>query len=340
MEPTLYSANLDVSFADGDTYPKGSEVAMSVSSLHHLEWRNLLCTKLLSLHKKAALCDTRLRVSDSDRDLRAHGCVLSAASPVLLSQLERDDDHLCLPADLNYPRHVWQRLLQFIYSGTVTLTSTSQAAEVLEAAETLELQMLVNLCEHYMQHVGSVEDVTTNIPHTTYVGNIDMNTSEHSFDNKVCTSEAVARAEEHKWVGTRPDNVILKCSVIDRAQSASRRERGRILLPCHGQSRTLQNKLNIPERGEEKNTLSLPDAQCVDMRSCDEMELMSSDETSDRQGRTDVESQQKVEVNQCMHDAGQGMTTFKPVQIEHSCNKIRCFLLTTSNNHIIQNRLS
>ena len=265
----------------------------------------------MSLHKKSALCDTRLRVSDSDCHLRAHGCVLSAASPVLLSQLERDDDHLCLPADLNYPRHVWQRLLQFIYSGTVTLASTSQAAEVLEAAETLELQMLVNLCEHYVQRMGNV--VATDRPNTTYVGNTDiMNTSEHSFDSKVCTSETVAGVDERKWAGTQPDNVSLKCSVIDRGQSASRRENSETRLPCHDQSRTLQNKLKVPERGEEKNTLSLPDAQCVSTRSCDETELMSSTEASEGQGHTDVDSQQKVVVNQGMHGAEQGMTTSQP----------------------------
>lgn len=294
---------MDVSFgfADGDTYPAGV-VTMSVTNLNHLEWTNFLCRNLMSLRKKAALCDTRLRLSDSDSDLLAHGCVLTAASPVLMSQLQRDkdNDHLCLPSDLNYPCHVWLCLLQFIYSGSVTLTSTSQAAEVLEAAETLELEMLVYLCEFYMQHVGIATEVATKTSHSNWLSesSTDLNKIEPVLDKKIMTSDVVPRGHKHRDAETCPNRVISKSSSRNCPKSAERIESSEILLTYHDKTLTLQNKVKFKEIIEQEKVNLLPNDPCMYTRSCEESDLMiGQSEVNGGLDRTGVQSQQSIDIN-------------------------------------------
>ena len=85
----------------------------------------------------------------------AHACVLMAVSPTLKTWLAGDPIQGCHSVEMeSISCETWGTLLDFIYSGTVSVES-DQVQSVLEAAEKLQMQSLVRVCADAMNTSSS-----------------------------------------------------------------------------------------------------------------------------------------------------------------------------------------
>ena len=94
------------------------------------------------MRQTSSFSDVIIR-ADNGRVFTAHACVLAAASPVLKTQLLASHHYLDMS---NISDHIWEIMLQFIYTGALKIENTSEIPSVLETCELLELTGLITLC--------------------------------------------------------------------------------------------------------------------------------------------------------------------------------------------------
>ena len=107
-------------------------------------------------------CDTEIRASDGER-LSAHACVVAAGSPVLrrllLRQTKLRRSLVVRGQDVRVCGAIWRVVLQLMYTGRAFVT-TARLADLLLAAETLQIDRLRSLCASLLDDIDPDVDVT------------------------------------------------------------------------------------------------------------------------------------------------------------------------------------
>lgn len=129
----------------------------------HKTWCASLCHTLDDMRQSSGFSDVIIR-ADNGHVFTAHACVLAAASPVLKTQLLASHHYLDMP---NISRHMWEVVLQFIYTGNLKIENTSEIPSILETCELLELTGLITLCKDLLmdnkqegKHVAKTHSVS------------------------------------------------------------------------------------------------------------------------------------------------------------------------------------
>ena len=117
-------------------------VAVTMVLKKHKTWCASLCHTLGDMRQSSSFSDVIIR-ADNGRVFTAHACVLAAASPVLKTQLLASHHYLDMS---NISDHIWEVMLQFIYTGALKIENTSEIPSILETCELLELTGLITLC--------------------------------------------------------------------------------------------------------------------------------------------------------------------------------------------------
>jgi len=105
-------------------------------------WCVSLCSSLDSLRQNSAFLDVIISADDG-RILRAHTCVLAAASSVLKTELSAHCHQLHIPG---ISGQTWEAVLHFIYTGEIQVTKAQEVANLLKACHRLGLAKLANMC--------------------------------------------------------------------------------------------------------------------------------------------------------------------------------------------------
>ena len=113
-------------------------------------WCTSLCHTLDDM-RKTTFSDVIIQTAGDDV-LKAHNCILAAASPVLKTRLVLSQHYLYIP---KISKRTWEILLQFIYTGNLAVSQLSEIHDVLRIAKQLEMTGLTSLCEDVLE--GSVE---------------------------------------------------------------------------------------------------------------------------------------------------------------------------------------
>ena len=99
-------------------------------------WCSYLCRTLDTLRRTSAFSDVTISAEDG-RILRAHSCVLAAASPVLKTELASGQRRLDIP---DISGDTWETVLSFVYTGEVTGVNVEGMAKLHEACRLLRLR--------------------------------------------------------------------------------------------------------------------------------------------------------------------------------------------------------
>ena len=105
-------------------------------------WCVSLCSSLDSLRQNSAFLDVIISAEDG-RILRAHTCVLAAASSVLKTAMSAHCHQLHIPG---ISGETWESVLHFIYTGEVQITKAQKVANLLKAGHRLGLVKLAKMC--------------------------------------------------------------------------------------------------------------------------------------------------------------------------------------------------
>lgn len=120
-------------------------------------WCKSLCHTLNTLRESSMFSDVIIR-ADNGRIFRAHTCILAASSCVLKAQLLRSQHYVDIP---NITEHMWQVLLQFMYSGTVEIGDVVEIPSIVEIGKQLQLTELVSVCEDLFKGTTQKDTCTT-----------------------------------------------------------------------------------------------------------------------------------------------------------------------------------
>ena len=99
-------------------------------------WCSYLCRTLDTLRRTSAFSDVTISTDDG-RILRAHSCVLAAASPVLKTELASGQRRLDIPG---ISGDTWETVLSFVYTGEVMGVDVEGMDKLLEACRCLRLR--------------------------------------------------------------------------------------------------------------------------------------------------------------------------------------------------------
>ena len=113
-------------------------------------WCTSLCHTLDDM-RKTTFSDVIIQ-AEGDDVLKAHNCILAAASPVLKTRLVLSQHYLYIP---KISKRTWEILLQFIYTGNLAVSQVSEIHDVLRIAKQLEMTGLTSLCKDVLK--GNVE---------------------------------------------------------------------------------------------------------------------------------------------------------------------------------------
>ena len=113
-------------------------------------WCVSLCHTLCEMRQSSSFSDVIIQ-ADGDNVLKAHTCVLAAASPVLKTQLLLSQHYLYVP---KISKCMWEVLLQFIYTGNLEIPQPSEITGILKAGKRLQLTRLTSLCEDLLKDKG------------------------------------------------------------------------------------------------------------------------------------------------------------------------------------------
>ena len=145
-------------------------------------WQTELCNNFDRLRSESELYDTTVIGSDG-QTLFAHSALLAASSQKLKTQLVA---HLQEGAPLSVhvdgiSGHIWNFVLQFIYSGKTQPTNIHEAEGIMQAGETLDIEALADIGRKFMEDNKLELDYTGN-PVTSYV------VPTHAQDTPHCPS--------------------------------------------------------------------------------------------------------------------------------------------------------
>ena len=118
-------------------------------------------------------CDTEIRTSDGER-LAAHACVVAAGSPVLrhllLKQSRLRRVLVVQGKDIRVCGAIWRIVLQVMYTGRA-FVEIARLAELLLAAETLQIAQLRSLCVMLLDDINPDVDDPGELPELLDVAN-------------------------------------------------------------------------------------------------------------------------------------------------------------------------
>ena len=114
-------------------------------------WQTELCNNFNRLRSESELYDTTVIGSDG-QTVFAHSALLAASSQMLKTQLVA---HLQEGAPLTVyvdglSGHIWNFVLQFIYSGKTQPTNILEAESILQAGEALDIEALTDIGHKFM----------------------------------------------------------------------------------------------------------------------------------------------------------------------------------------------
>ena len=122
-------------------------------------WGPLVCQGLLELYREKIGFNVAIYGGDGGV-LDAHACVLMAASPTLKTWLASDPIQGCYSVEVStISCDMWTVLLEFIYSGAVTVKH-SLISDVLSAAEKLQMTPLAGACANALRTEPDTDDRT------------------------------------------------------------------------------------------------------------------------------------------------------------------------------------
>ena len=118
------------------SFRQDSTLAEMMQDKMDAAWCSYLCRTLDTLRRTSAFSDVTISADDG-RILRAHSCVLAAASPVLKTQLAAGRRRLDIPG---ISGDTWESVLSFVYTGEVTGVDVEGMASLLKACQHLCLR--------------------------------------------------------------------------------------------------------------------------------------------------------------------------------------------------------
>ncbi|KAI0211167.1 hypothetical protein LSAT2_004016 [Lamellibrachia satsuma] len=144
-------------------------------------WCVSLCHTLCEMRQSSSFSDVIIQ-ADGDNVLKAHTCVLAAASPVLKTQLLLSQHYLYIP---KISKCMWEVLLQFIYTGNLEIPQPSEIPGILKAGKRLQLTRLTSLCEDLLKDKGG-KDKCAQVKEPRNII-VETETSQAEFDDGMYT---------------------------------------------------------------------------------------------------------------------------------------------------------
>ena len=117
------------------------------------DWCSHVCGCLHTLWAATSMCDTTITSSDG-QSLLGLACVISAASPTILSILHGMKSGLYSIKTDQISYAVWNRILNFIYTGQCEVPVGNELAELYSAVDQLNIDVLKSLCADCLVSLG------------------------------------------------------------------------------------------------------------------------------------------------------------------------------------------